>query len=604
MDRRAKVGLAALAVVLALAIVPVCNAQVGFSHPRMDDLKIKVGESAEFEVAVYNEGSEPLQIRMKTENLDEITIFDPETATIPPDGILNVRVTFTPTEPGTYRGEILAVPVENDSASIPLTSAMGCRVKITATEEEKPPENVGPNPANQGKGLPLIPIIFAVGVTVAAIWLHRKKMLKLFGISLLILVLTAPIVVADEKSMDANTVVENPPNPPGPPTLQLPENGTHTSDNTPYFQWIGGSNATSHRIRVDNDSDFSSPEIDQSGLTENNYTPTTGLADGQYWWKVTAINEDGQADSDVWTFTVDTTPPSAPVLVSPENGENVQDKTPTLTWNAVSENSTPVLYYLAMSDNSEFPYENENSGWITGTEYTTSTLENGTVWYWRVRAKDNVGNTGEWSETRWFRVVIPNYAVAVLITPDTQDGIINEILTYTITVVNEGMASDNYTISFTQTMAWSASLEDNYLENVGPGENRTTKLRVTVESAGFNQITVTVTSQADGTVSSTDSCMAVCGDTGARSSENFTLLAVIAIIAGLATILTVLGLRWREIGFVVLGSIAWIIVSVMFLWVKLSFSTVPISLFFAGIGVVLFALVISEALREFRRSVR
>jgi parallel beta-helix repeat protein len=54
----------------------------------------------------------------------------------------------------------------------------------------------------------------------------------------------------------------------------------------------------------------------------------------------------------------------------------------------------PVLYYVAVSDNSEFPYENENSGWIGDDNWLAPELPEG-VWYWRVRARDNAGNVGD-----------------------------------------------------------------------------------------------------------------------------------------------------------------------------------------------------------------
>ncbi len=99
----------------------------------------------------------------------------------------------------------------------------------------------------------------------------------------------------------------------------------------------------------------------------------------------------------------DRTPPEAPILVSPENGSTQTQSTVNLDWNSTPENSLPVYYYVEVSDNPEFPYENDNSGWITGDSWSTSTLSQGT-WYWRVRAKDNAGNEGEYSGYRTFTI--------------------------------------------------------------------------------------------------------------------------------------------------------------------------------------------------------
>jgi len=94
---------------------------------------------------------------------------------------------------------------------------------------------------------------------------------------------------------------------PGKPILVSPENNTSTSDNTPTFTWQVGSNADNHRIEVDNDSDFSSP-IDNVmlGATDNTWTkPEPGYELGTYYWRVWAINTQGENCSEnTWRFTV------------------------------------------------------------------------------------------------------------------------------------------------------------------------------------------------------------------------------------------------------------------------------------------------------------
>ena len=71
-----------------------------------------------------------------------------------------------------------------------------------------------------------------------------------------------------------------------------------------------GENADSHRLLVDNDADFSFPEVDVSlGAMDNTYAvlDENSLPDGNYYWKVIAIDRAGNENgSPIWTFTVNT----------------------------------------------------------------------------------------------------------------------------------------------------------------------------------------------------------------------------------------------------------------------------------------------------------
>jgi len=90
---------------------------------------------------------------------------------------------------------------------------------------------------------------------------------------------------------------------PSKPLLISPPDGTTTIDTTPTFEWTIGENANNHRLLVDNDPDFSSPEMDNTlGATDNSYTSSTPLSPENYSWKVIAINTFGQNESYVWTF--------------------------------------------------------------------------------------------------------------------------------------------------------------------------------------------------------------------------------------------------------------------------------------------------------------
>ncbi|MCS7131748.1 MAG: DNRLRE domain-containing protein, partial [Hadesarchaea archaeon] len=194
--------------------------------------------------------------------------------------------------------------------------------------------------------------------------------------------------------------------PPGKPSLLSPPNGALINYRTPMFRWTLGTNADNHRLLVDDAADFSSPMDNVLlGATDNTWTkPLPGYQDGTYYWKVVAINAAGENSSEVRTFSVDATPPAAPALAWPADGQNLNDRSPNLDWGAVADASQPVLYRVVVSDVSTFAHENRSSGWIAADNWRVSPPLPEGVWYWRVQAKDGAGNVGGWSAPRSFRV--------------------------------------------------------------------------------------------------------------------------------------------------------------------------------------------------------
>lgn len=145
--------------------------------------------------------------------------------------------------------------------------------------------------------------------------------------------------------------------PPGKPVLVSPENATQT-DNTPTFEWIVGSDADNHRLLVDDNSSFSSPADNVLlGGADNQWTkPAPGYPDDNYYWKVIAINPQGENESDTWTFEV--------VAAAPPVQENLYEaSTQVVTGTEVSGTSTDNLD----ADDGAY-YEVDATGGGGGTE--------------------------------------------------------------------------------------------------------------------------------------------------------------------------------------------------------------------------------------------
>jgi hypothetical protein len=143
-----------------------------------------------------------------------------------------------------------------------------------------------------------------------------------------------------------------------------------------------------------------------SGVANNttvNWTPSS-LADGLYYYKVTAMDAAGNTSSSSGSFTVDTVAPAKPALGSPGNAARVN----TAQLNATFTNSDPtdggtVTFQRCSDATCTSVLGTFTSGTVVsgGAVSWTPTLPDGT-YYWRASSLDAAGNQGAWSSVRSF----------------------------------------------------------------------------------------------------------------------------------------------------------------------------------------------------------
>ena len=111
---------------------------------------------------------------------------------------------------------------------------------------------------------------------------------------------------------------------------------------------------------------------------------------------------------------------------SPTNKATISSATPTLSFakaTDVDDDQTDLTYIAQISTNNNFfDYESYNSNTGSNKIKITQSLENQTTYYWRVRAKDDDKDKGEWSDTKQFYVdteEIPNLSLTKTITIGT-----------------------------------------------------------------------------------------------------------------------------------------------------------------------------------------
>ncbi|MCX6163745.1 MAG: T9SS type A sorting domain-containing protein [Ignavibacteriae bacterium] len=157
------------------------------------------------------------------------------------------------------------------------------------------------------------------------------------------------------------------------------------ADSATIFEWHYVPTATSYRIQISTSTPFPNPIINEV-VYDTLYIapPYTFMNYTQYYWRVNASNSGGTSPwSTVWNFSVITSPPNPPTLLSPLNNATNVSLTPTLDWNTVLGASS---YRVQVSQNQNFNTFKVNVT-TTSSQYNVlpGVLEGNTLYYWRAK---------------------------------------------------------------------------------------------------------------------------------------------------------------------------------------------------------------------------
>ncbi len=184
---------------------------------------------------------------------------------------------------------------------------------------------------------------------------------------------------------------------PATPVLFSPENLSCINDSTPIFKWSSvKASPVRYTFQCALDSGFTNLVIDTSNLEGTDFTSEISLSNMTYFFRVSAFDIAGNCgnyQAYPFTFTIDTKPPSVPILISPLDSSELGISAPTFVWGQAIDSISSVNYTLQCSADSTFnlPTQLLVSG-LTDTTYTVfGELENG-LYYWRVEAIDAVNN--------------------------------------------------------------------------------------------------------------------------------------------------------------------------------------------------------------------
>lgn len=194
------------------------------------------------------------------------------------------------------------------------------------------------------------------------------------------------------------------PTPPGAFTLIAPASGATQQIRLPSFSWNPSNFATTYQLRVDNNADFSSPEVSiDTPLTSITLTGTPLNAATTYFWRVTAVNTLGTAVSTPGSssFTTYTTAPASFDLTSPANGVTGQPLLVSFSWQ-----STPLAesYTITIDDNADFSSPFESATVVTTNYSNVTPFSSLNTYHWRVVANNVIGSTASNPASRSFTV--------------------------------------------------------------------------------------------------------------------------------------------------------------------------------------------------------
>ncbi len=132
---------------------------------------------------------------------------------------------------------------------------------------------------------------------------------------------------------------------------------------------------------------------------------------------------DGENTSEI-NFTVESTPPPAPALLSPEMESKIKQPF-YFNWQEVTDPSSPVTYTIQVASSLSFSTKTilfEKEG-LTETGYSLTSEEsmrlstNKTPYYWRVRSVDAASNEGRWTSPNVFHYSttgIPDWIIYII----------------------------------------------------------------------------------------------------------------------------------------------------------------------------------------------
>ncbi len=158
--------------------------------------------------------------------------------------------------------------------------------------------------------------------------------------------------------------------------------------------------------------------------------------EGSYKWEVRGQNEVATTNFSSRNFFLDTTVPTVPTLLTPQNNIELFDTIISFNWSRVTDSGSGIMDRILVYTNQDLT-ELKVSQLINGTHYEFY-LEPG-EYYWQVQSIDAAGNVSELSELRKLNIVSHSIADEEILMqyPLINDTINETLITFTwLQIVN------------------------------------------------------------------------------------------------------------------------------------------------------------------------
>ncbi|MCP4705397.1 MAG: Ig-like domain-containing protein [candidate division Zixibacteria bacterium] len=200
--------------------------------------------------------------------------------------------------------------------------------------------------------------------------------------------------------------------------LVSPTDGSTNIPVPAQFNW-SGSGMEYYWIQIDDDPGFGSPVIDDDNIVNTTYSANSLQYNTTYHWRINGHVYDTwggywRGFTSSWSFTTECPRPGPPNLLEPLNGTDDVELPVFFDWDDIFG---VYEYEIQIDDNSDFS-SIEEGYYLSNSQHTSSSLNQDSYYFWRIRARFNNGcSWGSWGATWGFSTECPVPNQANLIYP-------------------------------------------------------------------------------------------------------------------------------------------------------------------------------------------